>query len=340
MLGLLMVLLLLATQQGYCSDLVRLVNGGARQVGRVEVFVNGEWGTVCDDGFGLVDANVICRMLGYSRAIVARSRAHFGQGSGKIWVDQLDCKGDEDSIFDCGMNELGKHDCEHKEDAGVECYREVPKQPASLPVRLICPYNKECNNTARKRGPDIDECDPQVHVEGIVQVYYDDSWQFISADGWDDDDIDVVCGELGYPLAFGTVSDLNDILPGNTKVKRLEKKKFNEKLSKVLMKDVECSGTERELKLCYHYGWGPHDNPSGKVATARCGFKPHSSCNSDSKQHVSAYNTKYHFITCMSLELEQCIQHMIYVVTFIVTHVSIVYSHTSGLFFNGDGTDN
>ena len=44
---------------------VRLVGGSVADEGRVELCLNNAWGTICDDGFDVNDANVICRQLGY-----------------------------------------------------------------------------------------------------------------------------------------------------------------------------------------------------------------------------------------------------------------------------------
>ena len=63
---------------------VRLVNGSSSLEGRVEVFVNGTWGTVCDDYWDIRDAEVVCRQLGFARAVSSEHSARFGSGNGEM----------------------------------------------------------------------------------------------------------------------------------------------------------------------------------------------------------------------------------------------------------------
>ena len=101
-------------------------DGFNNQSGRIEVrLFKEEWGTVCDNNFTDTDAIVICTMLGYSNG-TARTSAHFGQGTGRIWMDDLRCSGNESSIFDCDYDGWGSHNCSHAEDAGVECSGQNP----------------------------------------------------------------------------------------------------------------------------------------------------------------------------------------------------------------------
>ncbi|XP_029937316.1 macrophage receptor MARCO isoform X1 [Myripristis murdjan] len=103
-------------ERGAAALNVRIAGGTQR--GRVEVLHNGVWGTVCDDGFDRKDGRVICRMLEYqdvSDVFTATA------GTGNIWLDDLGCTGNERSIFDCPHNGVGVNNCNHGEDAGVQC---------------------------------------------------------------------------------------------------------------------------------------------------------------------------------------------------------------------------
>ena len=111
-----------ATAATAATGSVRVVNGdrahGAPN-GRVEVFRNGAWGTVCDDSFDQLDATVVCRSLGCPAGTTgeARDGAAFGQGIGNIWMDDLECSGSEANVFSCPYSE--SHNCHHGEDAGT-----------------------------------------------------------------------------------------------------------------------------------------------------------------------------------------------------------------------------
>eukprot|EP00057_Strongylocentrotus_purpuratus_P015795 XP_011670269.1 PREDICTED: deleted in malignant brain tumors 1 protein-like [Strongylocentrotus purpuratus] len=147
---------------------IRLVDGSSKAEGRVEVFYDGSWGTICDNGWDLRDARVVCRMLGFEGALDAPTSARFGQGSGDILLNLVGCDGTEGNLADCAHLGLGVNYCGHEEDAGAICYSGGMLVGGS-------------NST-----------------EGRVEIRYNGTWGTVCDDGWDLQDANVVCRMLGF----------------------------------------------------------------------------------------------------------------------------------------------
>ncbi|XP_071819857.1 scavenger receptor cysteine-rich domain-containing group B protein-like isoform X2 [Apostichopus japonicus] len=150
---------------------VRLRDGGY-YYGRVEIYYNGQWGTVCDDSWELNDANVVCRQLGFPSAVAALTDAYYGRGTGPILLDEVECVGYETRLEYCTNEGWYIQDCEHWEDAGVECLTGFEGD-----VRL-------------RNGYSINS--------GRVEVYHLGEWGTICDEYWSNEDAAVICRQLGY----------------------------------------------------------------------------------------------------------------------------------------------
>ncbi|XP_041828236.1 HHIP-like protein 1 isoform X2 [Melanotaenia boesemani] len=103
---------------------VRLVGDqhGSSDRGRVEIYINREWGTICDDLWTTENAQVVCRQLGFPNALKAARNSEFGEGKDlRILLDDVQCEGTEATLLDCTHAGVGTHNCAHYEDAGVIC---------------------------------------------------------------------------------------------------------------------------------------------------------------------------------------------------------------------------
>jgi len=109
---------------------IRLVGGPNRCAGRVEVLHEEQWGSVCHDSWDLNDAQVVCKQLGCGDAVLAPTKATFGQGSDTIWLDDVNCTGTEAALSECPARPWGDHNCYHKEDASAIC----AGKPSVLPL--------------------------------------------------------------------------------------------------------------------------------------------------------------------------------------------------------------
>ena len=96
-------------------------SSSASGTGRVEIFYNGQWGTICDNSWSRADAEVACRELGYHYAVKANQGYEVPDGTGPIWLDDVGCNGNEESLASCFHRGVGIHNCHHTDDAGVEC---------------------------------------------------------------------------------------------------------------------------------------------------------------------------------------------------------------------------
>ncbi|NXD74444.1 DMBT1 protein, partial [Eolophus roseicapillus] len=153
-----------------------------RCAGRVEVFHRQQWGTVCDDGWDVQDAAVVCRQLGCGAALSAQGLAAFGQGSGPIWLDGVSCLGMEATLPGCPAKPWGQHACNHMEDAGVVC---------AAPIPCCFPGSGIASSPRLRLVGALSEC------SGRVEVFYGDKWGTICDDNWDLRDAAVVCRVLG-----------------------------------------------------------------------------------------------------------------------------------------------
>lgn len=64
---------------------------------------------------------MVCKQLDCGSAVKATSEAFHGAGTGDIWLDDVECEGNETHLWDCPSKKFGDHNCGHKEDAGVIC---------------------------------------------------------------------------------------------------------------------------------------------------------------------------------------------------------------------------
>ena len=84
------------------------------------MFINGQWGTVCDDFWSTRSSIVLCRQLGLGNTGIF-NRFSAGPSSYPIFLDDVICIGNETNILACRHLRLGRHNCGHAEDTGVIC---------------------------------------------------------------------------------------------------------------------------------------------------------------------------------------------------------------------------
>ncbi|XP_060624185.2 lysyl oxidase homolog 4 [Anolis sagrei] len=208
---------------------VRLRGGAHVGEGRVEVLMNGQWGTVCDDGWDLPAASVVCRQLGYGTAREALLGAQLGQGLGPIHLTRVRCRGYERSLAECSSQEARQTGCRHEADAAVRC--NVPQTGVHKQVRL-----------AGGRSPE----------EGVVEVLMSRGgtlrWGAVCGEHWGLKEAMVVCRQLGLGFASHALQE-SWYWQGNPGA------------TEVVLSGTRCKGTEHAIQQCQHHG--PVHCPTG-----------------------------------------------------------------------------
>ncbi|XP_033025986.1 soluble scavenger receptor cysteine-rich domain-containing protein SSC5D isoform X2 [Lacerta agilis] len=268
---------------------LRLVGGRSRCSGRLEVFHEGEWGTVCDDMWDLLDVAVVCRELDCGEALAAPGGAFFGEGSSVIWLDDVQCQGEESMLSECDTSLWGTTNCRHSEDAGAVCSGEMPlamvEEHVAMLTRTLAPQrrryvapkriprptqptgNQEATvaNEALQIEKSQKEAVPdgqwQVRLQGgpgscagRVEVLYQDYWGTVCDDGWDLVDAEVVCRELGCGAPL--------LSPGNAR--------YGPGSGPIWLDDVNCTGAELTLQNCRSQPWGTHNCNHHEDASVIC----------------------------------------------------------------------
>ncbi|XP_062512306.1 scavenger receptor cysteine-rich domain-containing group B protein-like isoform X1 [Corticium candelabrum] len=238
---------------------VRLVNGRTSHEGRVEIYHNGQWGTVCDDEWDLLDADVVCKQLGYTGASQYASEAFYGQGSGKIWMDDVRCRSSNLRLGSCSFSGWGIENCDHSEDAGVICDH-LPDYPTTDAVTTSTPSSSK--TVTRSYYPtavavsegDVRLVNGHTSYSGRVEIYHNGQWGTVCDNGWDLTDANVVCKQLGYTGARHYTSGAS----------------YGQGSGKIWMDRVGCRSWDSRLGSCRFTGWNNNNCDHSKDAGVSC----------------------------------------------------------------------
>ncbi|XP_019614684.1 PREDICTED: deleted in malignant brain tumors 1 protein-like [Branchiostoma belcheri] len=234
------------------SSRIRLVDGPNEGVLEVRPADSWTWGRVCAEHFDLRDADVVCRMLGY---IWANGFSIFKYGSSFVvshrprlaYMADLQCNGNESSLFDCSYAGWGIHDCQNRRYSGVVCGVVTSQYfPPCIYIYVMIYLDPSRIRLIGGSGPN----------EGRVEVRPEDSvtWGTVCHNRFNMDDADVVCRMLGYPNATQVRNDAY----------------FGQGTGPIYMDDVRCDGNETSLFSCSYAGWTIHDCDHGQDAGVVC----------------------------------------------------------------------
>jgi deleted-in-malignant-brain-tumors protein 1 len=205
----------------------------AQSSGRLEIYQGAnEWGTVCDTEFSDVDAQVACASLGFTQFQGSYIGQTHGEGAGRIWLDNVNCTGNEIMLDDCQHSPWGSSVCNHTNDVSISCAGPWP----AMPVRLI---NPAANTTTP--------------TEGRLEIFYFGIWGTVCDDGFNDINAQVVCNSLGFGYTGQFVFNL-----------------YGSGSDQIWLDDVICEGNELSVGTCGHSAWGVSNCDHTQDVSVRC----------------------------------------------------------------------
>ncbi|CAG2220763.1 unnamed protein product [Mytilus edulis] len=192
--------------------------------GILEVFYNGIWGTVCDDNFDDIDARVACKELGYNDGYFVGSQEYRYNVKRTIWLDNVDCLGNEDKLVHCTHAGWGVENCSPYEHVKIKCNNadeememvlENTKTGGNLKVwlsnvRCYGGENKltDCSHSDwgshhcshdKVVGIRCGEGQGDVRINsGRLEIYYNGTWGTVCNASIGDEEATVACRQLGY----------------------------------------------------------------------------------------------------------------------------------------------
>ena len=247
----------LAQQEGD----VRLQSSNA-----VMIYHSSSWRYVCDDYWGMQDAEVVCRQLGLggaSSAPVSITIAAFGN----FWLDDVQCTGTEETLSDCNARPWGAENCNSAEGAGAVCsgdsinnlppspsppWGQTPPPPSPSPPYTNPPPPSQVPPPRATTYGSGNEGDVRLESNNAVMIYHSSSWRYVCDDSWDQNDADVVCRQLGFAYATSAPQRLS--IPSDS----------------FWLDDVRCSGSEYRLSDCPASSWGNENCATSEGAGAVC----------------------------------------------------------------------
>ncbi|XP_037722832.1 uncharacterized protein LOC119555492 isoform X3 [Drosophila subpulchrella] len=255
---------------------VRLTGGEGPHAGRIEVKANGQWGYVCDDKFGLKDADIVCREIGFQMGAQEVRGSSFYAPPNQDFnylIDEVECHGNETKLKDCAFKGWGVHNCGVDEVAGVVCKVPVMKCPNNywkcqsskdcIPTAFVCDNMTDCPDKSDESAA-VCQAPPQYRLEGgrnanegRLEVKHHGVWGSVCDDDFNLKAAQVACNSMGF---YGPA--------------KIEKNIYGIGNGPIWLDQVMCFGNETSIDLCNHWNWGESNCNHTEDVALRCTAGP------------------------------------------------------------------